>query len=131
MGEEEERVFDSWTANGRAEHVTDELSPLVWLSTREFRCLQKIVVCRERRVPVVFVKRPVELVRPAFGHECYLRTGGTSGIRVGVARGDAKIGNGILRVAQHASECEAVVLVVDVDTVQRDVGLIAASAVHG
>ena len=54
-----------------------------------------------------------------------------AGIGVGVAGGDAEFFHRVLRVAQDAREGEAIVLVVHVDAIQRDVRLIATHAIDG
>jgi hypothetical protein len=72
----------------------------------------------------------VKLVRSALGHERNLRSRTAATIRVGIAGGHAELLDGILRHAQDAGECITFVLVVYIDAIERDVGLVAAGAIH-
>jgi hypothetical protein len=71
----------------------------------------------------------MELVGAGLGDEADLCSGGSSGVGVGEAGGDAKLLDRILGLAKDASEGEAVDLVVVVDTVHGDVALIGPAAI--
>src|SRR5579862_5439874 len=69
-------------------------------------------------------------VGAALGHHAYLRSGGTTGIRVGVAGGNAELLDRVERRAQGALECVPGQLVIVVQTVEGYVGLVATRSCH-
>ena len=67
----------------------------------------------------------------ALGHQRYLCAGGTARVGIGIAGGNAEFLNGVLCVSKHARERIPLALIVDVNAVQRHVGLVAARPVDG
>src|SRR5579864_9721356 len=73
----------------------------------------------------------MELICAAFRDQRNLRTRSVSLVGVVVRRGDAKFLDGIERRGQYGGERVSARLVIHVHTVERNVALIAAGAVHG
>ena len=53
------------------------------------------------RIPVIFVHRPVKVVRSAFGHECDLPSGGPPHVRALASHGDTEFLHGIQWNREH------------------------------
>lgn len=73
----------------------------------------------------------VELIRAAFGDQLHLGAGRTPLIRISVRRCHAKFFNGIESRAQRACKRIPGCLVIIIDSVERQIGLVAAAAIHG
>src|SRR3954468_19470073 len=77
---------------------------------------------------MIFKHRTVPVIGSAFGYEDDLRTRGAADVRVRVTSSDAEFLDRIHRGPQHARECKAVVDIVIVDAVYREVSLVTARA---
>ena len=60
-----------------------------------------------------------------------IKSGAATGVGIGIRGDGTKLLDRVERNAEHAGERAAVDLIVDVDAVQRHVGLVAFAAVHG
>src|SRR5208282_5831831 len=80
---------------------------------------------------IEFVGAAVPAVGSALGDQLHLGAGRSPRIRVGVRGGHAKLFDRVQGGTHRSLESKAVALVVIVDAVERDVGLVAASAVGG
>ena len=93
------------------------------------------VVGGRNSVAMELVERAVEIVRAGLGNQRNLRAGGATLIGVRVRRNDAKLLQRIGRGAQDAGECfvrhyvKPALLLVIVNAVEQDVGLIGAPAI--
>ena len=79
---------------------------------------------------MIFIQRAVEIVGATLGHQIHLRPGRTAGLGIGIARGYPKFLQGVQGGAQGAFECRPLCLIVVVNAIQGDVGLVAAGAAH-
>src|ERR1700676_2005733 len=70
-------------------------------------------------------------VAAALGDQGNLGPGSPAEIGAGVRRDSAKLLHGIERDPEDAGKSGMVLLIVDVDSVERDIGLIALTAVYG
>src|SRR5579863_666479 len=78
---------------------------------------------------MVFVERTVEAIGAALRHKVDLRSGRTAGSSVVVAGGHAEFLQGVERGAHGAFERVPLQLVVVVETIECDVGLVASRPV--
>ena len=76
------------------------------------------------------IERPVDDVATALGHHTDLCARGAAEIRTGVSSDGAEFLYRIERNTQHAGESTAVLLIVDVDAVEHNIGLIRFPTVH-
>ena len=79
---------------------------------------------------VVFVSRPVELVRTRLRHKAHLRAGRSTSIRVRIAGRHAELFGRILRSPQNTRKGKPTHLIVVIHTVQRHIALIGTPPVH-
>src|SRR5262249_9631986 len=120
----EKPILPDGSAERRAVHVA------IQLRASEPRLIGKEVIGARLGVTQILVYRSVNQVRPALGDQCHLSTRGASEIRPGVAGDGAELLDRIQRDAQNAGECRAVLLVVDVDAIEHDIGLVALAPVY-
>ena len=93
--------------------------------------LHEPVVGNAEAVAVVLNTRRHEICSRRIGDHADLGARGTAGISIGICGDDAELLDGVLGLAEHASEGVAIHLVVVVDTIDGDVALVRAAAVHG
>src|ERR1700674_2866512 len=131
IGEKEKPVLLQRTSQGNAKDISQQLVGEIRLAASRFRSFDKEVVGAGDGVAVVFVEGTVETVCPALGDQRHLgsRTGTLIGVVVG--RCYPELLDRIKSGRQHRSKGIPVGLVVHVDTVERDVALIAARTIHG
>src|SRR6202041_2196088 len=125
----EEPVLLDRPSQRYAKHVVGELRRFVGQAAAELRLFQKRVVRAENRVAVVFVGRAVKVVGAALGHQRDLGSTGIAGVGVGVGGGDPEFLDGIRRNIQDTGKSVTIILVVNPDTIQRNVRLVAAQAI--
>src|SRR5207302_9543074 len=123
---EKDPVFYDGTADSASKGIADQLSGTVGKTRLDLRALVKPVVGGGNSRAIVFVERAVEIVGAALGHQIYLRAGRAAAIGIGLAGDDAKFLQGIQSGAQRALKREAESLIVVVNPIQGNVGLIAA-----
>src|SRR5262249_49939884 len=117
--EEEKAVFDDRAPQTAAEIITNQLR------TVHATAIVEKVVCRRRRIAVVFIQVAVESVRATFGDEPDLRAGRATLSGVGVDSRHAEFFNGVRADANNRTESRAVLLIVGVESIDCQVGLIA------
>lgn len=91
--------------------------------------VEEVVGARDR-IAMEMKERAVELVGSAFCHQGDLGAGGAPLVGIGIDRRDPELADRIGCGAQHRGEGKPVDLIVDIHAIERDVGLIAASASH-
>src|SRR3954453_19872982 len=80
---------------------------------------------------MIFIERSMKIVGATLCDESDLRSRGTPLVGVRVSGRHPKFLNGIQCDRQDRRECTPVYLVIHINTVESDVALVAASAIHG
>src|SRR5262245_772449 len=106
------------------------MSGFVGLVGGQLRVLVKVVVGNGVGGAIVLVGGAVKIIAAALGLQLYLRAGRTAHIRARIGCRHTKLFDGIEGCAQRALKRRAQRLIVVVDAIERQVRLIAASAVH-
>ena len=130
VGEEEQAILAHRTADGSAEDIAIELERLVGLAVEKFGGLDQVVVGAGGGVAQIFIDRAVKLVAPTLGDQCDLCARSLTLISSVVGGGDAEFLNRIQSHWQHGFEGVTLGLVIDVDSVEGEVALVAARAVY-
>ena len=127
----EQPILLDWAAKRSAERVPKQARPDVRLAVLQFRVLIEIVVGYEVGRAVVLICRAMQLVGAALGQQLHLRAGRAPLVGACIGGGYAELFHGIQGGSQRARKGIALQLVVVVDAIQRDVGLVASRAVYG
>ena len=127
---EKDSIFDDGATYRATESVAEQFSGAVFKSGCNLRPLVEPVICGSKGRAMIFIHRAVEIVGATLGHQIHLRPRRTAGIGIGIASGYAKFLQGIQSGAQGAFECRPLCLIVVVNAIQGDVGLVAAGAAH-
>src|SRR6185503_8201278 len=107
-----------------AKNVTQQLRPF------HTGAVVKEIVCRGDRVAVIPEKVSVKVVLPALGNERYLRAGRAPVTGIRIRRDYAELFNRVRADSQNRCKGRTQLLFVDVDAVERQVRLVAATAGH-
>ena len=70
-------------------------------------------------------------VGAALGHQRDLSAAGITGVGIGIGRGDSEFLHRVRRYVQNTLKSVAIILVIDANSVERDVGLVTAHTVDG
>src|ERR1700694_6072584 len=97
-------------------------------SRPQFRRFVEPVIGLADSAAVVFVGRTVKAVGPALGHQRYLRSRRAAFVGVAVAGGHAEFLQRVERGPQGTLKGDAQQLIVVVQPIERNVGLVAARA---
>ena len=128
--EEEQAVFQNGAPERAAKRIANDFLWDVGLAVQQLGVLVEPAVGRGDRRAILFVERAMKGVGAALGDQRDLTSGGAALIGIVACCGDTKLFDGIERGANGAFEGGAANLVVVVDTVENNVGLVAAAAIE-
>src|SRR5258708_1680398 len=121
----EEPVFFDRTASGRTEDIADQ-----FIAGQAGQVIEKVVGAK-RRVAIELIRRTVESVGATLRDERHLGAGTAAQVRAGVGGGRAELLDRIEGDTQNARKWCMVLLVVYVNAVQGDVGLVRFATING
>src|SRR5579862_3329842 len=125
-----EMILLDRTSEGCAERVAQEEGRFVRQILRDLSIFIEPVVRGSKRGPVVPIRGPVDVVCAALCNQSDLSARGTASISCSIACRNTKFLQRIERGPQGAGKGETLSLIVVVDAIERDIGLVAARAIH-